>query len=322
MPRSGTTWLGKIFDSHPDTLYKHEPDDSRTFAQIPLFPDKIDTEYSEKIARFVNQLPFVRTTKVAATLPTFEKSYLNRIQFQWYNLSVLIAKFGAKAFGEFPVLYPYNNKNILNTKIVWKSIESLGRFGTIVEAVPNCNAILMIRHPCGYIASVIKGESKNKFSARDSITNDKHMFSMLCETEQAKSLGFDLTVYERSKPVERLAWLWLVINGKALEESRKNDKCMVVRYEDICENPVQSAKNMFTFTGLSWSEQTEDFLTASSTQNKSGYYSVFKDSKKSAYKWRDELSAKDIELVNEIIKNTEAGQLYSEQGFETEQHIK
>jgi hypothetical protein len=25
LPRSRTTWLGKIFDSQPDTLYRHEP---------------------------------------------------------------------------------------------------------------------------------------------------------------------------------------------------------------------------------------------------------------------------------------------------------
>jgi hypothetical protein len=26
MPRSGTTWLAKIIDSHPDIIYRHEPD--------------------------------------------------------------------------------------------------------------------------------------------------------------------------------------------------------------------------------------------------------------------------------------------------------
>jgi len=26
-PRSGTTWLAKLLDSHPDVLYRHEPDE-------------------------------------------------------------------------------------------------------------------------------------------------------------------------------------------------------------------------------------------------------------------------------------------------------
>jgi hypothetical protein len=26
LPRSGTSWLGKVFDSHPDVAYLHEPD--------------------------------------------------------------------------------------------------------------------------------------------------------------------------------------------------------------------------------------------------------------------------------------------------------
>ena len=35
-PRSGTTWIGKIFDSHPDTLYRHEPDSGSALKSIPL----------------------------------------------------------------------------------------------------------------------------------------------------------------------------------------------------------------------------------------------------------------------------------------------
>ena len=38
MPRSGTTWIGKILDSHPRTLYRHEPDTWRRLDTIPLFP--------------------------------------------------------------------------------------------------------------------------------------------------------------------------------------------------------------------------------------------------------------------------------------------
>src|SRR6185312_4530492 len=41
LPRSGTTWIGKLFDSHPDTLYRHEPDSVRRLS-MPLFPEKED----------------------------------------------------------------------------------------------------------------------------------------------------------------------------------------------------------------------------------------------------------------------------------------
>ena len=36
MPRSGTTWLGKIFDSHPDIIYLHEPDSEFRLKEVPL----------------------------------------------------------------------------------------------------------------------------------------------------------------------------------------------------------------------------------------------------------------------------------------------
>lgn len=43
-PRSGTTWLGKIFDSHPDVLYLHEPDTIRRNWDIPFLPEGEDLQ--------------------------------------------------------------------------------------------------------------------------------------------------------------------------------------------------------------------------------------------------------------------------------------
>src|SRR5271154_2625415 len=37
--RSGTSWLGKIFDSHPDVMYLHEPDKLLPGKELPYFCD-------------------------------------------------------------------------------------------------------------------------------------------------------------------------------------------------------------------------------------------------------------------------------------------
>ncbi len=55
MPRSGTTWLGKIFDSHPETLYRHEPDAWGRLNAMPLLaqPDQAERfrGYGQRLRR-------------------------------------------------------------------------------------------------------------------------------------------------------------------------------------------------------------------------------------------------------------------------------
>jgi len=76
MPRSGTTWIGKIFDSHPDTLYRHEPDSGGTLKPVPLVAPIAEVEkYRSMIAYFVGRLPHVNSARVAGSLPLFPKRY-------------------------------------------------------------------------------------------------------------------------------------------------------------------------------------------------------------------------------------------------------
>lgn len=50
LPRSGTTWLGKLFDSHPDTLYRHE--------LANRWHKELDGNTIERVMAIVRRSPF------------------------------------------------------------------------------------------------------------------------------------------------------------------------------------------------------------------------------------------------------------------------
>ena len=72
MPRSGTTWIAKIFDSHPDTLYRHEPDSGGTLNEVPFFPKTDQWEkHHRAVESFVRDLLAMNSSRVAGSLPIF-----------------------------------------------------------------------------------------------------------------------------------------------------------------------------------------------------------------------------------------------------------
>ena len=311
MPRSGTTWLGKLFDSHTETLYLHEPDSIQPFKVIPLLanPEPSQAEL-EELAAFTTRLTTIRATKVCGSLPIFPKSYLGPIRFLWRRLAVLGAKAGARAFGEFPVLDVMRPASAGNLHIVWKSIESVGRAGLLANALPQARIVFELRHPCGCIASIRRGELHGKFSADDSISNDFNLMKMLIATETARERGVTLEKLKQSHPVERMAWQWLLFNEKALRDLEAKDNAMVVRYEDLCRNPMACTRKLFDFAGLAWSGQTERFIRESTHSGDGDFYGVFRDSARAAEKWRQELSGEEVSMIEKVVSGSRAGSFY------------
>jgi hypothetical protein len=310
MPRSGTTWIGKLFDSHPEVLYRHEPDSLRRLS-LPLFPDKADAAgYRDELQRFVAVLPSMRSIEVVGKQPLFPKHYQSSVALAAYRAGVLAAKVASRVRRHVPTPFRPSASGDERARLVWKSIESQGRLGACVEALPEARAINLMRHPCGYVASIVRGQAARRFTGEEPSAGDLWLFRLLLDMPSAKAHGLDLDDVAQLSPEERLAWRWVLIQEKVLADVGDSDRVLTVRYEDVCDDPLAMTRRMFAFAGLAWDSQTEAFVQASTHETQAGYYSVFKHPQKSAQRWRSELAPPVIERIQAILRRSPLARFY------------
>lgn len=310
MPRSGTTWIGKLFDSHPDTLYRHEPDSVHRLT-LPLFPEKKDAHrYRDELERFIDMLPRMRSPEVVGKQPLFPKSYQSAAGLAAYRSSVLFAKAMSRVRRHFPCPCRPTAEGHARARLVWKSIESSGRLGVCIDALPDARAIHLLRHPCGYVASVRRGEQARRFAGEASAMDNLWLLKMLRATTGGESRVPNLDHLEQGTPEERLAWIWVLVQEKILADVAGSARVMTVRYEDVCADPLGMTRRMFEFVGLDRQPQTEAFIQASTHGADRGYYSLFKNPQASAERWRSELAPQVVERIQQILGGSTLHRFY------------
>lgn len=311
MPRSGTTWLGKIFDSHPETLYRHEPDTWRPLAGLPMLvgPDQAPA-YCDRIAHYVEEVLQMRADRVCGKQPIFPKAYASQLETQLHRAGAAVSKAAGRLGISMPVLGASRPSAGRTWRLVWKSIESLGRMGMLLECLPQAHAVQIVRHPCGYVSSVLRGEAAGRFT-HSGAAEDFGVFAMLCETVQARRRGLSVADFRAMQPVERLAWCWVLFNEKAREESAPSARHAVAIYEELCFEPQRVTEQLYAFVGLPMSRQTIDFLVRSTSTRREDYYSVFKDPLESAWRWRRGFPADGIARVLAVAAQSELGAVYT-----------
>jgi hypothetical protein len=291
-PRSGTSWLGKIFDSHPDTLYRNEPD-SVDRGNWPYIASPADAPAA---AEHLKRLIRCNRLKPAGTRPILRKSYLSDPQRFTRAAIIYSGKVLERVAPKIADGWRVPDfVNPLAVRVVIKSV-ALGRAGAFAAAAPEARCILLIRHPSAHVASVLRGMASSRL--------DDKVFLKFVDTDPGRSYGLTREGLRRESLPVQLAWRWAVLNTLALEQM---PGAKIIRFEELCADPLGCARAIFAFCDLSWSAETEQFL-AWSTARDGGYFQTRRRPLAATSAWRGRFP--QAEQAFKLIADTPAGALF------------
>ena len=310
--RSGTSWLGKIFDSHPQTLYRHEPDGIQPWPAFPFYLSTNYEQYADALQSFVRTLPSWRTAKVSASLPVFAKAYTRPGTHHIISGTLRLVKALTAAGLEVSVpRYCLPRKDQALT-VVWKTIASSGRLGFFAEVLRDKRIIHILRHPGAVVASQLRGIRANKFEQNFKIYEAYGSFMHLLQSPAGQRSGYSLDDLKAMTPLERLTHCVLLDMENAVDDLRGRPDCRLVMYEELCVKRFEIVEDLFTFCGLGFDAQARAFLVASGATHRTRYYSVFKDPLEAPYAWRKEMSPDEQQTVCTLLERSPLAHVLSD----------
>jgi hypothetical protein len=295
-PRSGTTWAAKIFDSHPDVLYRHEPDEVRA---TPSDLGQVD------IPALIQSWCDMRHPRATTKRPFFPKSW----QFPAARFLRPAIAYGLMAASRVPVAANLVNHlrlpdmgRVAKARFVIKTVRWCDGIGLAARALPLSRTILIIRRPCAQVHSLMQGVRQGRFELREkgelALDLDR---ARTCAAEH----GVDGAAFDGLGEAARYAWGWVAFNEAAERSVAGLPNVRIVVYEDLAADPIRVARDAFAFAGLSWHSQTEAFVRRSiSHTGASGYYDVVQNATIVANRWRKLMAEDDQRAVEDVVRRT------------------
>lgn len=296
-PRSGTSWLAKIFDSHPDILYRHEPDE--------LTLDVAGVNPRAQLVQWIKE----RGLRAAAKRPWFAKS--------WRPRQLALARTGLASCLAAAQRFPLTSRAAalvglpdLIAPNAWHRVRAAIKLvnwdgSAVARTMPGTRCVFIVRHPCGQAASVKAGQQERWFPASGSDLDPGQAW--------AARNGVNQEMFARLPPVARIAWAWRAFNEPALESMTGLPNVRVLVYEDLCRAPEQASRDLFGFAGLSWNPQTAAFLRDSTRHGGgSGYFDVYRATSTVPDRWRQTMPLSDQEAVRSVMLNSPLAKFWSD----------
>ena len=303
LPRSGTTWLAKMFDSHPAVLYRHEPDSILRPTSLPEWPGTQNSpELLSATRAYLQAAATLKKKKSAGSKPVFPKNYLSQSAYLKRAGAIYADMFAEKVLRLKPSALPdipdfISDQQWSDIRLVMKSISSVNRMGLFLRAVPGSKSFFILRHPLGQVASMLRGIALRKFEGKIDLR-----WILRSPVASQFSLGRD--AFDRMDTIESLAWQWTILTTQAAQDVAGISDVSLVRHEDLLSSPHLGFMNLFARAGLAWNQQTNEFLDRTINPDcaryRRGYYGLTRNPETEIGKWRHELTAEQQKKVWKI----------------------
>jgi hypothetical protein len=310
--RSGSNWMLDILDASPDTHCRNEPHSIKDspmnyIASLAspekakaLLPDIWDESVNlsrcrmgQRDHRITHPKRYVHSwsQKVGLT------SFIQRPNFI-HMLKTISPKYQS---GEWPMPWWIGNQNELANSSVVLKIINLYPWTTswILKNKLNTPVIHIVRHPGGQINSFLRryanlcdeAEYERQEIHRKNILND------IAEAHpQYKEVFGDISSLSW---VESIAYYWRANNELIFQVGQNLSNYKRVIYEEMANDPLGIAKDIYTFCKLQWSQSIQDNISGGLEESVFG--KVHGGPQAVVSKWKTQLPKEYRGLVTEIL---------------------
>ena len=291
-PRSASTWLGKILSTTIDYSYVHEPDDEKHnffgyyakqgLPRIPIISAEDENKRLHELFQMAFYQPYITST-----------SYSNQLLNKIVKLKPELVENQLTTNGHNPTknlkvpyviahLFPKQLGN-RNNRVV-KTV--LGTYITdyLLYNFPDLQPVFTIRHPAAVTASLLRIDSQ------DIDRKLYHSPGILERHPELKTIKFENQTKEFLGGLQTA-----LLYNEVSRLVKKYPKSIVVKFEDLVEDPFLYSYNLYKKLEMKWKDDVELFIANSNRKATASETREF--SKAQAFKWKTELNESQIDQI-------------------------
>ena len=310
--RSGTNWVLDILNMSPLTHCRNEPHristspfhiTTKCFEDSKSLPDIADiweTAAAWTASTFGERDPYNATSKhhVHAVAQSLKLSNL-LLSLRRYKVSHLLIPRLRQAEWSMP-WWVGDKQKLREASAVFKIINTDPKnIIWLLENRPNVPIIHVVRHPGGrlnsWLARFLSTQNKDEILVR----NQARLHTLQTIDPEWSTNFSDI---ESMDLVETEVWLWRYSNEKIYQAGQQHKQYTCLVYEQITQDPLGYAEKIYDLCNIPIDNQIRERITQRLGQSVWGKLSGSSTSVADA--WKIKLSAKDIEIVNRILKES------------------